>query len=293
MDRIVNTWRLMGAAWRILMRDKALLVFPVVSGIAGGMVVLTFIAPLFGVFGSDAWRAIDATFEGESSIGGYAILFCFYVCSFFVIYFFNAALVDFVVTRLRGGEPTLRDSFREAASCLPQIAMWAIVSATVGIMFRIIEDRAGFLGKVAASLAGVGWTLVTFFVVPMIVIERKGALEAVSDSKDLFGKTWGEQVASGVGYGLIGLLLAIPGIVIAALAMSLLAFSGFRQWASIGAIAVAAGLYLLALAIVMSALQAIFGAVLYLFAKTGKTPEGFDANLLQRVMRPGQERPAT
>ena len=85
-----------------------------------------------------------------------------------------------------------------------------------------------FLGRIALSLVGVAWTLVTYFVVPMIVIERKGAWEAVGDSKDLLRKTWGQQIASAIGFGLIGFLLALPGIVL--LVVAVFAIFGSRDW---------------------------------------------------------------
>ena len=53
-----------------------------------------------------------------------------------------------------------------------------------------------------------------------------------------------------------------------------------------GTLAVAAILYLVGLVIVMSALRAIFGVVLYLFAKTGTAPDGFDAADLRGAIQP-------
>jgi Family of unknown function (DUF6159) len=204
-----------------------------------------------------------------------------------VIFYFNAALVAFVVARLRGGEPTLGGSLREAAACLPQIAAWAIVASTVGVVLKALESRAGFLGRIVIAIVGVAWSLVTYFVVPLIVIERKGAFEAIGASKDLLGKTWGKQIVSGLGYGLIGFLLTVPAIVIVIVAIyGVVAASSFQHAGGFGLLAVAAIVYLIALGIVMSALRAIFGAVLYLYAKNGTAPDGFAAADLRNAMQP-------
>ena len=275
MSKTATTWELMKASWHVLMRDKVLLVFPVVSGIACFLVLLTFIVPALGVGLAGQRRPRSAA---RARSWRWVLLFFYYLCNFFVVFFFNAALVDFVVTRMRGGEPAIGKSLRAAVACLPQIALWAVVSSTVGVVLKALEGRAGFLGRLAVALVGVAWALVTYFVVPIIVVERKGALEAVGGSKDLLARTWGKQIVSGLGYGLIGFLLTIPAIaIIVAAFVGWLASDGgyIGGW---GTLAVAAMLYLVALVIVMSALRAIFGVVLYLFAKTGSAPEGFDAD---------------
>lgn len=282
MSKAATTWELMKSSWRVLMRDKVLLVFPVVSGVACFLVLLTFILPAIGLSG----RGIGGLEQGAGGIAGYVLLFCFYLCSFFVVFYFNAALVDFVTTRLRGGEPTLAASLRVANACLPQIAMWALVSATVGVILKALESRAGWLGRIVIALVGVGWTLVTYFVVPLIVVERQGALQAIGESKSLLAKTWGKQIVSGLGFGLIGLLLVIPAIVVIGVAIAGVAISGGHMLGIMGTLAVLAMLYLVALGIVMSTLRAIFGAVLYLFAQTGDAPAGFSVADLRGAIQP-------
>jgi len=282
MGKTATTWELMKASWHVLMRDKALLVFPVVSGVACFLVLLTFVVPALGLGAAGQGNL----FRGQGGVLGYVLLFCYYLCNFFVVLFFNAALVDFVVTRMHGGEPSIGASLRAATACMPQIAAWAVVSSTVGVVLKALEGRAGLLGRLVISLVGVAWTLVTYFVVPIIVVERKGALEAVGDSKDLLARTWGKQIVSGLGFGLLGFLLTIPAIAIIVAAIAGVAISQGHYAGGWGTLAIAAVLYLVALTIVLSALRAIFGVVLYMFAKTGSAPEGFDAAALRGAIQP-------
>jgi len=275
MGKFATTWGLMKDAWGMLMRDKALMLFPVVSSIACMLVLVTFIVPFLGVG--------FAKLRGSGETLTYVVLFLYYVANFFVVYFFNAALVDFVITRARGGEPTVGGSLRAAAGCVPQILAWALISSTVGVVLKILSSRAGFIGQIVIGIIGIAWALVTYFVVPIIVIERKGALESVSDSKELLAKTWGQQIISGVGYGLIGFLLTLPGIVILVVAViGALATHGSASFALVASLAV---VYLVGTSIVLATLQAIFEAVLYLFARTGKVPAGFHEDELRNAIR--------
>lgn len=282
MSKTANTWDLMKSSWAVLMRDPVLLVFPVISGAACFLVLLTFIVPAFGLGGA----GMRSLAHGYGGVLGYVLLFCYYVCNFFVVFFFNAALVDFVAKRLQGGEPTIGGSLQAAVACLPQIAMWAVLASTVGVVLKALESRSGFLGRIVISLLGVAWALVTYFVVPLIVLERKGAFEALGDSKDLLARTWGKQIVSGLGYGLIGFLLTVPALVVIGLAIFGLVASQGEHAGGWGSLAVLALLYLVALGIVLSALRAIFGVVLYLFARTGNAPAGFDAGALRGAIQP-------
>ena len=56
--------------------------------------------------------------------------------------------------------------------------MWALVSAVVGLVLRILAGRAreqggimGFISQLVVALLGAAWTMLTYFVVPLIVIE--------------------------------------------------------------------------------------------------------------------------
>jgi hypothetical protein len=282
MSKTATTWELMKSSWHVLMRDKVLLLFPVVSGIACFLVLVTFIVPVFGVGGA----GMRSLARGTGGVAGYVVLFLYYLSNFFVVFYFNAALVDFVTTRLRGGEPTVGASLRAASSCLPQIAVWAVIASTVGLILKALESRAGFLGRIVISLIGVAWTLVTYFVVPIIIIERKGAFDAIGSSKDLLAKTWGKQIVSGLGYGIIGFLLTIPAIIVFIIAIVAVAGSQGQHVGSMGTLAVLAVLYLIGLGIVLGTLRAIFGVVLYLYAQTGNAPEGFSATDLRGAIQP-------
>ena len=185
---------------------------------------------------------------------------------------------------MRGGEPTLGQSLGAATACIAQIAAWALVSATVGVLLKWLSERAGFLGQIAVAIVGIAWTLVTYFVVPIIVIERKGAFDAIGDSEDLLRSTWGQQIVSGLGYGLIGFLLSLLGLVM--LIGAIVAGVSMQSFAAFGVLIAVALLYVIAVGIVMSTLRAIFGAVLYEYAKTGEAPAGFDVAVLRSAIRP-------
>ncbi len=278
LDRIGYTWQLMGASWNVLRRDKRLLIFPALSFIACVIVTASFAVPMFA---TGFFRPPGPHGGQSSTVLYYGILFLFYICTYSVAFFFNAAIVACAVRSMRGEEATPGDGLRIAASRLHAIIGWAVVSATVGLALRIIEDRSKKVGAIIAGLLGIAWSLMTFLVVPVIVVEGKGPIEAVKVSAGAIKRTWGEQVVGNFSFGLIFFLLAIPGIVGIVAGVVVASTTAALGFVLIGA----AVLYLLALGLVSSALAEIFRAAVYLYAARIATPAGFAPHLLDNAMR--------
>jgi hypothetical protein len=270
MSKIKNTFALAGSSWSVLKADKALLVLPLLSGIASVIVAVSFVFPLL---------LVDGGAEEPTTLT-YVLLFAMYVALAFVTIFFNAALVAGAYQRLRGGDPTLASALGGAVAKLGRILPWAIVSATVSVLIQAIQQRGGAAGRGVAGAAGLAWSMVTFLVVPVFVIEDIGVVTAVKRSTALFKQTWGENVTARVGFGLLGFLLALPAVlfVIAGLALGDLG-------AGIG-IAIAV-LWVVAVTLVMAALSSIFQTALYLYATQQSEPGGyFEPSQFQQAFAP-------
>jgi hypothetical protein len=272
----------MRQSWSVLRHDKELMVFPILSFLACLVVLASFIVPAF-VFIPGV-----ADFFAEGRNGGergelqplvYAGLLLFYFVNYFVVVFFNTALVSCALFRFNGGNPTVADGLRAAASRLPQIAAWALLAATVGMILRAIEEKVDFVGKLVVSLIGLAWTVVTFLVVPVLAVEKLGPIAAVRRSTDLLRRSWGENLAGQFSLSAVGFLLGLPGILVVVLAGFLAAKTGSLVLAlSIGGLG---ALYLIALSIATSTIQQVFLAGLYLYAAQGKVPAGFSEDVMK------------
>lgn len=268
-----NTWNLLGSSLHVLGKDKELLLFPIVSGIVSLLVMATFAG---GAWTSGLIDLIVERAEAHSAEGGdaggvsqgdlliAAVGFAYYFISYAVIIYFNAALIGAAHIRLTGGDPTVADGFRAANACLPSILGYALIAATVGLILKAFRENSNnFIARLVIGLIGMAWTLLTFLVVPVIVIERKSAFASIGRSARLLKDTWGEQIVSNIGFGLINLLLILPGIGLIALGI-LLMVNGMPIIAI--ALFVLAVMSWIALGIVMSALRGVFVAALYAHA---------------------------
>jgi hypothetical protein len=259
-NSIGRSWELAKGSWRVLRADKELLIFPLLSFVALLLVSLSFLVP-FVMFGG-----ITSAQNGEVNIASYVLAFAFYVVSYTVTFFFQTALVGAALIRLDGGDPTVGDGFRIALSRLPQIIGYAIIAATVGMILRWISERAGFLGRIIGGVLGFAWSIATFLVVPVLVIEKVGPIEAIKRSTGLLKRTWGEQIVGNVGIGLVFGLLMFLVILLGA------AVCYFLFQASVG-LGIAGVLVIIAIvgvfALIASALSGIFTASIYRYATKG------------------------
>ena len=270
MGKLSNSWDLVRQSFHVLKADKELMWLPVLSAIS--CVFVTSLMLLGGtlLFYPSIKAAADANSKWQPSmeimIGA---TFIFYLVNYFVIVFFNTALVGAATIRLQGGDPTVEDGLRLAWQRKGIILQWAFVAATVGMILKMIEDRASFIGRFVVGLIGLAWTLASFLVVPILAYESVGPVEALRRSAELFRKTWGEQVVGGISFGLIFFFLGVPGI--------LLPLSGFLL-AGQGGLVVGMFLllfYIILLSVVNSATHGVFVAALYRYATTGEVAPGF------------------
>ncbi len=276
--KISTGWQLTKQSFQVLRLDKELLVFPLLSGIACVLVLATFAVPMVATGFLESMAEDHQANAQAMQVLGYVLLFAYYVVNYFVIIFFNSALVACAIIRFKGGNPTLGDGLSAATARFPQILGWALVAATVGLILRAIESRSETIGRIVAGVIGMAWTAVTYFVVPVIVVEKTGPIGAIKRSTAVLKKTWGEALTANFGIGIITFFVSLLAFVPIVLGIAALVAGNVV----LGIIALVGGVVLLLLiSLVSSALHAIIIGALYLYAAEGSVPEHFDDRLLQ------------
>jgi hypothetical protein len=211
----------------------------------------------------------------------YGLLFAAYFTATFVILFFNAALVFCALQGFAGKEPSLTEGLAVASSRLPQIFMWALVATTIGLILQAVQsflkDKLGIFGSLLGGIGEVAWAAATYFVIPVVVADGTGPVEAIRRSSAILRRTWGEAVGGEGGLGLVSFLFLLP-VVLAAV---LFAAAGIP----ITALLIIAVPYILVLTLVFSTLGTLFQTGAYIYATTGKAPASLDAALLQTAFR--------
>jgi hypothetical protein len=271
MGKLGNSWQLMKTSLGVLRKDKEIMIFPVLSFIACMIILLSFFAGF--------WFLGGFSMDTSSPWLWVVVMFLLYFVLFFIVIFFNTAIIACANIRLNGGDPTVSDGLRIASQNIGRILIWALISATIGMILQAIRERGGWVGKIIAGVFGIAWTYVTFFIIPVLIYEKKGVASSIRRSASLFKQTWGETLIGSFGFGIVFFLLALLGI----LPIILGYFLGETTGVIIGVII--AFFYWAFIGVVASATNGIYVAALYQFATKKQLPPEFDASLIPQTVQ--------
>jgi hypothetical protein len=290
MGNLGTTWQMMKTAAAVLWHNKLLVILPLVAGILTWVLALILIPGQIGM-------GLEASGDGASGAAtaddgpNLVVLFLFYIGSYFVVTFFNSALIECAFQRMTGGDATVAGGLSAATSRIDKIAGWALLAGTVGLVIDQLEKRSKGAKEVIVSTIGFAWSMATYLAVPAMIAQGLGPFAALQESVRLLKETWGEQLIGEISFSALGMLLGvigflvIGGIGLAAGANPLALLSDEPVSPALVTCIVVLVLYLLTLAIVISALSTVYRAALYLYADTGEAPEGFDLDALAGTIK--------
>lgn len=265
-DRLGKGWRMGMASLKVIQKNKQLVLFPIISGVALILVVASFVGITYASYGADFDQIAN-----ESTAVDYALTFLYYLICYFVIVFFNVGLVHCTRIYLQGGKPSFGDGVRFSMKRIPTILGWAVLSATVGLLLKAIQENSGTVGNIIASVIGVVWSIVTFFVVPVLAYEEVGPFEALKRSGKIMKEKWGESIGASFSFG----ILSLVGILIIALPLGLI----FGMMHPVLGITIGVLIVFLIQSIVSSA-EMVFIATVYHNVVEEQPVDAFDSELI-------------
>ena len=284
---------LASASYTVLKRDKSLLAFPAMGLAASGAILaVNWLLVNLATTGLNAGSVDQPGKWGTEPIvwmSGIAttLLICI------VSVYFAAALTYGAWERFQGNTPTISSCLSAATQRLPVIVPWSLLTGTVGLLPSLIRNLEEglkhlpfFIGpalKIVAEIFNVVWSVVTFLVLPILVVEQTGPIDSAKRSLTLFRQTWGKSIIAQFAFGLLGFLIAIPGLIAAGI------------FAAAGAVVIGIGIgaiWLLLVIVAMATLIGIFKMALYLYATTGEVPGEFRGAGLEEAFVSGKKRKA-
>lgn len=278
-----RSWELTKTSFGVIKKDKELIVYPTLSMIFSLIFILAMLFPTIII------KILDEMKVSPFGILEYTLIFLTYLGLAFIATFFNVCVVYTASMRFSGKNATLGGSTKFAFSKIHLILLWSLVSATVGLLLRGIErigDRSRGAGRIIVyitrSLLGVLWSIVSIFVVPIMVYQNVGPFKAIKKSVQILKKTWGESLVKVFTLGTIEILFILTGLFLFIPLIVLIAPLG------VYAILIAVGLmifYLLGVILVFNVANQIFNTALYVYSETGKVVEGYDSKTMKGAFK--------
>lgn len=253
-------------SWAVLKDNRYLLAYPFVGILIAVVPGLVIVAGVVFVANDQNWIG-----WGLAIIGAYLLALVNSVV--------QAGLTVSAAAELRGGDSSIGHGLGTALGRLGRLARWAFVSTVVGLLIGALRGNGNggivsvIFRNVVAAAAGVMWQLITFFVMPAMMLDDLGMIDAIKKSGSTFKQRWGTQLFGGVRIGgLIGIVAILPAMVATVAGVWLAAFGA---WA-IGVPLALLGLVVLIVAgLVLTAIRGVFSVVLYRYATQGVIEGGF------------------
>jgi len=286
MNRFSRGSALVSESWTMLRNNKTLLAFPLIA--LGGTIVVSIV---FGII-----FAILGVFSGNSSRTSnplaLIVLFLYYLANYFIVNMSNAALISSVFSIMDGGTPTVQSGYEAAMTRVGKIFTFSAIAATVGVIAQMIRESGrnsknivmSIIASILASTILGIWSIVSFFVLPIIIAENLDVFAAIKRSTQLFRDTWGENLASSFALGcalFLGFLAAAaPGLAITFIGAA--TNSGLLTIVGILLMVIVVALF----SLVSSGINAILQAALYRYAVNKSAPNLFPASELADAYAP-------
>ena len=267
-DTIKRGWKMSKLSMSVVKKDPELMVYVFLMGFLSlGAMIAMAVPELLG----QSWTKTE---DGKMSPAYMAFVFLGYMGISIIVTFWNSAIVANAHIRLTGGDPKFMDGISAAMKRFHLIVIWGVIAGTVGLLLKMLnaaakDSKHGGAQAVAMILNIIGaaiWWMMTFFIIPHLIIEGKGVKESLKSSKNMFFKTWGENVTSGIG---IGLIASLPVLLIVIVSAGMMATLGELWWIGL----IFGGLGIAIVIMWISAAEQVAVAALYLYSKTGEMPK--------------------
>lgn len=277
----MSTWKTTGSltsrSFSVIRSNFYLLLYPLLTGVFGILIFAIFGAIAFGVIGGTDGLEQAANAENPATEVSPLVYVVMAIGAYVVValtQFMMGALVYCAHEELNGRDASFGQGIGAAMSRLPALLGWALIQALVGWLLSLIRGDGqnsnpvvAIVRVIAASLLSVAWTLITFFVLPFIMVEKKGTIDAIKSSFALLRQTWGKQLVGNVRIALIMLILIIPAsiAIIGGIVISIAANPAIGL-----PLLFLGGVVLIAAQVIYSAIRNIFAVALFHYAKAGE-----------------------
>ncbi|MFG0248832.1 MAG: DUF6159 family protein, partial [Phycisphaeraceae bacterium JB051] len=147
----------------------------------------------------------------------------------------------------------------------------------VGVLLKVIEMYSDKFGRFIAWLLGAAWTILTFFVVPVMAVEGVGPVKAIKSSVKTMKSAWGDLICGNFSLGLMTFIVALP-IYLVMIAAFWFSIAVLQSTAAIICVFIVFFVVTALISVATTAADTVFKAILYSFASGNTLPAGFDTD---------------
>jgi hypothetical protein len=215
--KVRRGWLMGLIAYEFIMENKKVLLFTLFSTILICITALSMIG--FILVKTGFIESIRQSILHQHAVGkiqhhiphsiGYAVGFL--VLTSIISIFVDVALAFYVGNIFENKPSSFTESLSRSFSRFIIILEWAVISYIIGVIAQSIRNQKGFFGKIIgwliSGLLELAWSILTFFVIPIIATEDLGIIAAIEKSGQSMKKTFGQNVGATFALGTANFIL--------------------------------------------------------------------------------------
>lgn len=272
--RIKHGGQLIQQSMQVVRHNKKLIILPLISS----LIILVLMAFIIGpVIRYEKAQILLAKGQTHVVIFAYLILLLFLFVTHQIFFHFNAALTHCTNQYFKNNSVSIKEGLKAANQHFFQLYNWNSYAGTVGIfinLFQSILKKLPFYERVFCDLR---WNIATYFVIPVIMLEKTGPVQTVKRSANLVRKTWGTNLRTH--FGFLPLLLLARFLSLFPLIIGLI--GGSRSSIIIGtAITI---IFVIIITMISSATRTILACALHRYAAEGVIAPEFSEQLIKKA----------
>jgi hypothetical protein len=308
MNKLRRSWILFKCSVSVVLQNKKLLVFPILSFVCTLVILAFVITPVafqrtgYHLSQGQHWKAVGESLFMAKTVVAHArdgsttmtrvtpkplaigVGASVYLVAMFLATFFNVAFFHQILQALRGSAVSVRAGLQFAVSRLKAIFLWSLFAGLIGLLIKTLEERLEVVGQIVLRIVGTAWSLASVFVIPVLIVEPgANPINVLRKSASTLKKTWGESLAGYVGLQFGGALVFV--VSLAFLIGSAFLASALKSGAVMGVAVVLWVFGLLAFAYLTNVASQVYRCALYVYASEGNIPQPYSNELLQMAWK--------
>lgn len=285
----------------VILRNKELLIFPIVTSIATVVIFLFFFAPAalwptgHSYFSAEHWHALSGFYLQPAKVHGHdgvgptpfavAYVIFLYFISMFTATFFNVAFYNEILAALNGEAVSLSRGLKFACSRWQAILMWSLFAGLIGLILKSIERRNNIISSIVARVLGVAWSIASVFVIPIIIrdAETNNPITMLKKSAGTVKRVWGEGLIGYIGIGAINSIVMLFSMILVGGAAFV--STQLHNFWLLGIVIAVWFVSMMIWSYLMNVAGLVYKGALYLYAAEGTVAEPYDQQMLDSAWR--------
>jgi Family of unknown function (DUF6159) len=253
-------WEAVKESAGLLQAHTRLALFAVLEGVLALVVGLVMVAWVWSQDILTIDFATEEVFAWNGSLAtGAVLLGVWFLVSAVVTSFVQGALAHVVRERMLAGGVQMRAGFARVWMLASPLLSWSLITAAVAIALQAFGESE--VGSFFGGILSLAWGLITYFMIPVLVLEGEGIHKSLKQSARLFRAHWRPVVLGNVSFILAMLLIMLA---VAGAGIALVVGAGFADsWFLSGLAMALAGLGALLTLVVGATIASILRVVLY------------------------------